>query len=495
QKNEVNLLIWVIGDIHGLTAPLTRILAAIKERHENVEPVKKIIFIGDYIDHGLDSKGVLDILLDLEYPAVFLLGNHEDLALRYLDYHSMMDGYFWNNWKNNGGRSTYASLFTQDFFQRNEALGRHGSGKFKDKRDPMEPKYMAFFRNLVPSWQETITYGSQRTTFYFFHALPRYDHSLADQLLDSRPKLLRYHKNKRYHFYLNERRIEEQFVKGEDNQSSRLSRLKVDGSFLWNRCYSLRYPYWGGVIIHGHTPTINYDSLYCRSLSSTKLPKAAISVIKQFHDYREASRLPFFFSRGKRAGFVWPKLQSQALKLIKKYGVNPKELKEEKFKEETLEWAELLAPDLFALSTDQNIVYNPGLKGAVEAINVDTGSVYDDGALTALGFSSRTLSQGEFEVLTSLTVKEDDPQRSSGFFSSNILSGTTPKEPSVLFRIIKTERLGADMSAPGNKLFDYERIKRPPDEPFKTAKTKATSSKARSSKARSTKASSTKEGS
>ena len=47
----------------------------------------RLIFLGDYIDRGPDSKGVLDLMLQLQRdnPAnVFLMGNHEDNFLTYI---------------------------------------------------------------------------------------------------------------------------------------------------------------------------------------------------------------------------------------------------------------------------------------------------------------------------------------------------------------------------------------------------------------------------
>ena len=46
-----------------------------------------MIFLGDYIDRGPDSKGVLDLMLHLQQDNprnVFLMGNHEDNFLTYI---------------------------------------------------------------------------------------------------------------------------------------------------------------------------------------------------------------------------------------------------------------------------------------------------------------------------------------------------------------------------------------------------------------------------
>jgi serine/threonine protein phosphatase 1 len=74
---------YAIGDIHGCLEKVIRLLD--KLRYDPA--ADRLIFLGDYIDRGPDSKGVLDLLLRLqgENPAnIFLLGNHEDNFLTYL---------------------------------------------------------------------------------------------------------------------------------------------------------------------------------------------------------------------------------------------------------------------------------------------------------------------------------------------------------------------------------------------------------------------------
>jgi len=65
----------VIADIHGCLEPLRHLWEAIEPRPED-----KVVFIGDYVDRGPDSKGVIDFLIGLppELDVTFLSGNHEE---------------------------------------------------------------------------------------------------------------------------------------------------------------------------------------------------------------------------------------------------------------------------------------------------------------------------------------------------------------------------------------------------------------------------------
>jgi serine/threonine protein phosphatase 1 len=80
---------YVVGDIHGRLDLLENLLAAIHSEIDDQKPGKVLlVFLGDLIDRGPSSRGVLELLRTYSYPGVqpvFILGNHEEVLLRILD--------------------------------------------------------------------------------------------------------------------------------------------------------------------------------------------------------------------------------------------------------------------------------------------------------------------------------------------------------------------------------------------------------------------------
>jgi serine/threonine protein phosphatase 1 len=75
-----------IGDVHGNRAALDDLLAKISP---DLSSADEVIFLGDYIDRGPDSKGCVDAILEFKarVPSlvVCLMGNHEDWFLKTRD--------------------------------------------------------------------------------------------------------------------------------------------------------------------------------------------------------------------------------------------------------------------------------------------------------------------------------------------------------------------------------------------------------------------------
>ena len=123
--------IYVIGDIHGCLAPLKRLL-------EHLEPdlhQDRLLFVGDYIDRGPDSRGVVDYILALKtrYPAeniICLKGNHEVMFLDFLEGKDRQLFLF------NGGRNTIENYW--------------GEGWREEDNLRLPLDHERFYRGLLP---------------------------------------------------------------------------------------------------------------------------------------------------------------------------------------------------------------------------------------------------------------------------------------------------------------------------------------------------------
>lgn len=104
--------VYAIGDIHGRLDLLEQLLEMIVADARDYDGKKLLIFLGDYIDRGLKSRGVLDLLageMPEGFEAIFLKGNHEQAMLQFLQ-----DAEFGRTWKYYGGLETLYSYGIQD---------------------------------------------------------------------------------------------------------------------------------------------------------------------------------------------------------------------------------------------------------------------------------------------------------------------------------------------------------------------------------------------
>jgi serine/threonine protein phosphatase 1 len=79
------LRVYAIGDIHGRLDLLDRLLGMIDEDDAARGPARsELIFLGDLVDRGPDSVGVVERLMALREtrPVRYLMGNHEEVFLR-----------------------------------------------------------------------------------------------------------------------------------------------------------------------------------------------------------------------------------------------------------------------------------------------------------------------------------------------------------------------------------------------------------------------------
>ena len=106
--------LYAVGDIHGCANLLDALLEKIDA--ERSPAPRRLVFLGDYVDRGEDSKRVLDRLLAIraaEPGAIFLKGNHEQAILDFLDAPDRNED--WLHW---GGDKTLESYGVGDIWRK-----------------------------------------------------------------------------------------------------------------------------------------------------------------------------------------------------------------------------------------------------------------------------------------------------------------------------------------------------------------------------------------
>ena len=165
------VVVWSIGDIHGrldLLRPLLDALIADLSRAEASRRV--VIFLGDYIDRGPESQGVIELLANLPSDAGiewrFLKGNHEETMVDFLD-----DPKVGAKWCEYGGDATLASYGLRPPDLRHRIDGwAHLSA---DLRHKLTDRERAFLTNQELS----VTVGD----YFFAHAGARPGEPLGTQ--------------------------------------------------------------------------------------------------------------------------------------------------------------------------------------------------------------------------------------------------------------------------------------------------------------------------
>ena len=101
-----NARLYVIGDIHGRLDLLNQVIGAIYRDVEAYGSVALTVTLGDYIDRGPASRGVLDRLISNPFPTPFvaLKGNHEALLEAFLANPAVG-----KHWRSLGGAETLHS--------------------------------------------------------------------------------------------------------------------------------------------------------------------------------------------------------------------------------------------------------------------------------------------------------------------------------------------------------------------------------------------------
>lgn len=144
---------FVISDIHGCNKTFNKALEQISFSKDD-----QLFLLGDYIDRGPDSKGVIDTIFKLQengFDVKCLKGNHEQMLL---DAWKKMDFSYTRRWLIHGGAQTvesfggfsidkigekYRTFFNSlqhSFAFKNEILV-HAGLQFKNQENPLEDEH------------------------------------------------------------------------------------------------------------------------------------------------------------------------------------------------------------------------------------------------------------------------------------------------------------------------------------------------------------------
>lgn len=166
-------VLYAIGDIHGrldLLADLVDLIHLDMTSSQVACPT--VIFLGDYIDRGSNSPGVLESLLRYKakapYEVITLRGNHEQFLLSFLTKDSQVTGH---GWLDHGGRNTLASYGVEAPANRWDAEGWRRTADELARVMPVSHHQFLMQTQLM----------AVRGDYIFVHAGVRPDVPLADQ--------------------------------------------------------------------------------------------------------------------------------------------------------------------------------------------------------------------------------------------------------------------------------------------------------------------------
>ncbi|MEO6340218.1 MAG: metallophosphoesterase family protein [Caulobacteraceae bacterium] len=172
ERSTDGKLVYAIGDIHGRLDLLDRLLGQIAKDVAESKPDERpiLVFLGDYVDRGPDSRGVIGRLLALRRADALevrtLKGNHEQALLQFLE-----DAAKGSEWVSYGGAATLGAYGVQPPpIDADEETWADVQMKFASQ---FPADHLDFLRALELS----VTYGD----YIFVHAGVRPGVALADQ--------------------------------------------------------------------------------------------------------------------------------------------------------------------------------------------------------------------------------------------------------------------------------------------------------------------------
>jgi serine/threonine protein phosphatase 1 len=143
--------VYAVGDVHGRADLLSELHRHIAEDASHLTPgtEKLVVYVGDYVDRGMESRNVIDLLLDRPLPdftAVHLLGNHDAWLLSFL-----VDSQIGPTWLRYGGDATLHSYGVSVGLQRDDA--RLYDKLQADLRQRVPRRHVDFLQSLELSYE------------------------------------------------------------------------------------------------------------------------------------------------------------------------------------------------------------------------------------------------------------------------------------------------------------------------------------------------------
>ncbi len=147
---------YVLGDIHGRLDLLEALKAAVEEDDDAGSPcMATVVFLGDLVDRGPDSKGVVKLARDwgTQRKVRYLAGNHEEMFLQ-----SFEDKEVLRHFLKHGGRETVLSYGID-----RKAYNKMKMGELQHAMEEAVPKK---HRDFLESFEDLIVAGD----YVFVHA-------------------------------------------------------------------------------------------------------------------------------------------------------------------------------------------------------------------------------------------------------------------------------------------------------------------------------------
>lgn len=165
-------LVYAVGDIHGRLDLLDLLMESVAADVAAMKPAERpiLVFLGDYVDRGPESAGVITRILKIAKAGAFevraLKGNHEEALLQFL-----ADPSFGQTWTDYGGAATLVSYGVTP------PLTRLDPDAWEQARVAFDAALPAAHRRFYETLELTVEVGD----FLFVHAGLRPGVPIADQ--------------------------------------------------------------------------------------------------------------------------------------------------------------------------------------------------------------------------------------------------------------------------------------------------------------------------